>query len=308
MSQSRLERNEQPRGRRDDAEQREQRDPPPALGEPRRRQLQEDDHDRVDEEEPADPALGDAGLVLGEGGQDLELRDPGADVEGVGDHQRHEDPVPEDGAVAAGALGAPSRVRRLVDEDGQHDGVGDERERVEQEQRAEALRRDEAAGDAAEADAEVHHDALHRERRRALRARRQAGEQGRLRRPEGPLPIPVIALASEALPGALRRTRRRAKPSVRKPSAAVSIALPPTRSTSAPAIGPAMRLTAGVRREDEPGDAEADPALVVEVDEQERDDEPVPERVHQPAQLEQLHRAAAGAGSGCERKLRTVGQ
>ena len=131
------------------------------------------------------PRSRDAGLVLGERGQDLELRDPGPDVERVGGHQRHEDLVPEDRPVAAGALGARSSLARGVgDEDGQDGGVGDERERVEHEERPEALRRDEAAGDAAEADAEVHHHALHRERRRALRARRQPGEQRRLRRPE----------------------------------------------------------------------------------------------------------------------------
>ena len=54
---------------------------------------------------------------------------------------------------------------------------------------------------------------------------------------------------------------------------------------------PGDQADARIRREDEPGDAEADPALVVQVDEQERDHEPVAERVHQPAQLEQLHRA-----------------
>src|SRR4029079_15531434 len=52
---------------------------------------------------------------------------------------------------------------------------------------------------------------------------------------------------------------------------------------------PRDEADAGVRGEDELGDAEADPALVVQVDEQERDDQPVAERIHQPAQLEQLH-------------------
>ena len=50
-------------------------------------------------------------------------------------------------------------------------------------------------------------------------------------------------------------------------------------------------LNDGVRREDEPGDAEPDAADVVQVDEHERDDHAVPERVHEPADLERRDRA-----------------
>ena len=46
---------------------------------------------------------------------------------------------------------------------------------------------------------------------------------------------------------------------------------------------------AGVGGEYEPGHAEPDPLLVVQVDEQERQHEPVPERVHQAPDLEELH-------------------
>ena len=178
-----------------------------------------------------------------------------------------------------------------MDEDRQHRRVRDEGERVEQEERAEALRRDEAADDAADADAEVHHHALHRECRRALHARRETGEQRRLRRPEGAVADPGDRRSRGSPARGSRRTRTRRSPSVRKPSAIVSIRLPPTRSTSAPATGPATRLTPAFVAEDQPGDAEPDPALVVQVDEQERDDEAVPERVHQPAHLQELHLA-----------------
>ena len=165
-SQSRCDRDEQPRGRPDDADQREEGHRVVPSSKPSDRQLQQDDDERVDEEEPADPGLRDAGLVLRERRQDLELRDAGPDVERVHDHQRHEDPVPEDVPVGARAL-APSHsaARGLVHERGQHGGVGDERKRVEQEEDAKALGGDWiAARDAAEADAEVHHDPLHRER------------------------------------------------------------------------------------------------------------------------------------------------
>ena len=58
------------------------------------------------------PRLGDAGLVLRERGEDLELGDPGADVERVDDHQRHEDAVAEDVAIAARRSAARSTACR----------------------------------------------------------------------------------------------------------------------------------------------------------------------------------------------------
>ena len=52
--------------------------------------------------------------------------------------------------AAAMALAACGAHDGLVHEDGQHRGIGDERERIEEEEGAEALGRDEPARDAAE--------------------------------------------------------------------------------------------------------------------------------------------------------------
>ena len=56
--------NEQPGGGPDDAHHRQHAHTPAALGESRDRELREHDHERVDSEERADPALADSGLVL----------------------------------------------------------------------------------------------------------------------------------------------------------------------------------------------------------------------------------------------------
>ena len=50
----------------------------------------------------------------------------------------------------------------------------------------------------------------------------------------------------------------------------------------------------GVRREDEARDREPDAADVVQVDEEERHDDAVSERVQEPADLEGRHRAGKG--------------
>ena len=55
-------------------------------------------------------------------------------------------------------------------------------------------------------------------------------------------------------------------------------------------MGPATRLTAAFVREHEPSGAEPDPANVVEVDERERQDDPVAERVQQAARLQRVDR------------------
>ena len=49
-----------------------------------------------------------------------------------------------------------------------------------------------------------------------------------------------------------------------------------------------------VRRDDQPDDPEPDPAHVVQVDEEERQSDAVPERVDEPADLERRDRAGKG--------------
>ena len=86
-----------------------------------------------------------------------------------------------------------------------------------------------------------------------------------------------------------RRARSRRSRSRGRRARSSSIRLPPTRSTRAPAIGPRDEADGRVGAEDEPGGTEADPALVVQVDERKREDQAVPDRVQEPADLEGLN-------------------
>jgi hypothetical protein len=183
------------------------------------------------------------------------------------------------------------------DEEQHHDPVGEEGCGVEQEERREAAGRvrvrDEPAGERTEADPEVHHDALHRERRRPLLGRGEPGEERRLRRPEAADPDPAHGGDEEALPGHLdERVRgvahgqdRERHREHRLPSVAVD---------QRPEDGPCDDRDDRVRSEDQPGHRETDPAHVVQVDEEERDDDAVPERVQEAADLQRRHRTREG--------------
>ena len=82
-------------------------------------------------------------------------------------------------------------------------------------------------------------------------------------------------------------------------SAPISTRFGPSRSDER--AGDEARGERGGRvdRGREPGEAERDPAHVVQVDDQERQDDPVPERVRQPADLQHPDRPRQAPGSGC---------
>ena len=124
---------------------------------------------------------------------------------------------------------------------------------------------------------------------RSLRARCEPGEQRRLGRPESAVADPRHRAREEALPRALDEGVG-GEPDREEPERGVEHPLASDAVDQRARDRAGHEADTGVRREDEPGDAEADPALVVQVDEQEREHEPVPERVHQPAHLKQLHR------------------
>ena len=198
-------RDDQQPDRPDHTEHRERPHPAVPLQEPRHRQLRQDDHERVQEEEKPDPLLSHAGLVLGVDRQRFELSHPRSDEDEVeGDHG-HEDTVPHNLAVPAplASLG-PRRSRRRRDSE-QEDRVDEECRGVGQEQhgkRARVARRgDQSARQTAEADPEVHHHALHREGLVPLRLRSEAGDQGGLAGPEPAVPDPAIALARKPCHG-----------------------------------------------------------------------------------------------------------
>jgi len=148
---------------------------------------------------------------------------------------------------------------------------------------------DQAAGERAEPDPEVHDHALHPEGDVPELGRGQAHEQRRLRRPEEPVPDTRDRRRRERLPR-LVHERVGAEPDSEQHEG---------RRKGPPAAEPVDEMTAdrrrderhgGVRREHEPGDRERDPAHVVQVDERERKHDAVPERVAEPTELKRLNR------------------
>ena len=175
--------------REEEAHQRQRAHPPAALERLRDRQLDQHDQQRVRQPHRPDPALADAGVVLGERRQQREDLVTDRDEEHVQPQQPDEVAVAQDGAVpqcvTVGLLGlvhAGFANRR------QHPDEDEEGRRVEQEQRREAAgiarARDQAADDAAQAQPEVHADPLQRESGMGPLGRGQAREQRRLARPE----------------------------------------------------------------------------------------------------------------------------
>ena len=82
-------------------------------------------------------------------------------------------------------------------------------------------------------------------------------------------------------------------------SAPMSTRFGPSRSESEPATKPEHERRRGVDRRREAREAERDPAHVVQVDDQEREDDPVPERVRAARRPGGSRPAAAARGSGC---------
>ena len=182
---------------------------------------------------------------------------------------------------------------RLGHEGEQDEQVRDEGGPVEEEEDLEApgpvCRRDQAADERAEADAEVHHDALSGERGRAALDRRQPGDHRRLRRPEGAVADPRHDRDRKRLPWFVDQCeagvagREETERDGERAAASDSV---DKRSGD----GPGDQADGGVRAEHEPGGAEPDPAHVVEVDEREREHDPVAEGVQQAARLQRVHR------------------
>ena len=112
---------------------------------------------------------------------------------------------------------------------------------------------------------------------------------GRLGRPEGAVPDSDDRRDEEPLPGSLDEgvagdpDREEEERDREHPLGADSI-------DQGAGDRPRDEADGRVRAEDEPGGAELDPALVVQVDEREREDQTVPDRVQEPAELQGLHR------------------
>ena len=267
--------------------------PPAPLDPARERELDQHDRDRVDEEDCADLPLAQLRLVTREGREKGEQRVPGGDEEEVQRPEPEKRLVSKDGPVRRGRLSnLVRRDARIVDER-EHDDVGEERECVEHEQDRERRRfaddRDPACREAAEADPEVHRDPLLGEGCVATGRRRQARDERRLAGPKAGAPGTLDRNEHEGLPRL---------PNERQESVADRLEDQPggERRLRADAVDerpgdhPAQEQRERRDGHDEPCRPEREAADVVQVDDEERQREPVSERVREPADLEQPHR------------------
>jgi hypothetical protein len=190
-------------------------------------------------------------------------------------------------------LGVLDLVARLGDV-GEHEHEDEERRRVEQEEPREAGgiggRRDQPADEAAEPDAEVHADALQGKRRVAVLVGRQPREQRRLSRPEARGADALEPEEREGVPRLAdqREHRERGRLQHEPEQEGVTSADPIDRPAGAEARDERGHAGEGER---EPRLGERDPAHVVQVDDDERDHDPVAERVHDAAGLDEPDRA-----------------
>ena len=159
---------DQRRHGKEEAHQREGAHPAAALERLRDRQLDQHDQQRVREPHRPDPALADAGVVLGERRQQSEDLVADRDEEHVQPQQPDEVAVAEDGAVPECApIGLFGLLCAALANGREHRDEDEKGRRIEQKQGREAAgmarARDQPAGDASQAEAEVHADPLQRE-------------------------------------------------------------------------------------------------------------------------------------------------
>ena len=172
-------------------------------------------------------------------------------------------------------------------EDGDED---DEGRRVEQEEGREAAGiacgRDQPADDATQAKTQVHADSLQREGRVGPLGRGEAREQSRLTRPEAGGARSLERQQRERLPRlADQREERKGN---RLEQQAEQQRVPPTEAVDDRAGSEAGRQGGdGAGREGEARCGERDPAHVVQVDDDEREHDPVPQGVDDSAALDE---------------------
>ena len=214
-------------------------------------------------------------------------RDPGADEDDVQDDVAKEDPVPEHVDVAPRLvvrLDVPWRGNQAQDCN-EHQ----KRRRVEQEEEGEGARvigsRDRARDQPAEGDAQVHGHPLLREGGMTPLLRGERAEQGGLAGPEGAAAEADEHVQPEGLPGRADQREERERHRHQDEGCGQH----PSRSESigeCAADEPRHQRRGRVGSDDESGNPERDAAHVVQVDDQERSDHPVPEHVREPARLQ----------------------
>ncbi len=272
----------------DQAHQREPAHSALALDELHDGQLPERDAAREDEPEHPDRRLAHVRGVLRERREELaHHRDAGADEDDVEDDVAKKDTVAEHVGVAAGLV-VSLDVTRGGNEP-QHPGEDEKRGGVEQEEERERTRVvracDRAGDEPAERDAEVHRHPLLREGGMTPVFRRERAEERGLTRPEGAAAEADERVQGEGLPWVTNEREEREGDGHHDQRAGQNSPRPEAVGERAPdEAGDEPRC--GVGRDDETCDAERDSAHVVQVDDQERPDHPVPEHVGEPARLQ----------------------
>ena len=198
--------------------------------------------------------------------------------------------MPHDLCVRGGRVSDLLRRDAGVVDEGEHPDVAQERERVQDEQDGERRRvvhlRDRAGHEATEPDPEVHRHALLSECGVPAGGGRQPGDQRRLARPEARAARALDRDQDERLPG-LADEREQAEPERLEDEPRRERAPSADPVDQRAGEDPRDELGQGRHRDDEAGRPQREPADVVQVDDEEREHEPVSERVREAADLEQ---------------------
>ena len=223
---------EEPGDRPEQRHQHERAHPAPALDPARERQLDQHDRHRVDEEDGADLMLADLRLVAREGGEEGEQRVPGRDEEEVQRPEAEEGLVAKDRCVRRGCVACLVRGDARVANKCQHAEVGEECERIQDEENRECGRvvdaRDQAGRRGRRGRSLGSSSRAAARKRRGDARRSETGDQRRLARPERrrcppprsrgartPATATVRAAAARTRPPG-ERARRRASASRRR--------------------------------------------------------------------------------------------
>ena len=272
----------------DDTHQRQAAQPPLAFDELDHRKLPECHHRREDEPDHADRRLAHVRGVLCERREELaHHRDAGADQDHVQKDVGDENAVPRHVRIAAGLTPLLAMTRRRYEL--QHDDEDEERHGVQQEQEGEGARvgsaRDCARDERAECEADVHRHALLGECSVTASGWCQRAQQGGLARPERTRCDADEKVQRKRLPRlADQRKEPESDRGQHERTAQHDPGTEPIRQRAPDEPGRERRQ--GTGGDNEAGDAERDPPDVVQVDDQERADDAVPEHVHEPTRLQ----------------------
>ncbi len=229
-------------------------------------------------------------MVADERREEVQQRVARGDEEEVQRPQAEEQPVAQHLPIRAGGLALTERRRAGVANEREHADVGEEGEPVEDEEDGEGRRRvgvrDQAAGQTAKADSEVHGHALLRERCVEPGGRRQAGDQRGLARPERRAADAFEREQRVRMPR-LAHEREQPEPECLDHEAGAEHALRSEAVDHRAHRDAGGQLSRSRDRDRDPRRGDPEPADVGQVDREEREHDAVPERVRDAADLEQ---------------------